>query len=92
LTARGHKPYRRCIHCRTSLPKTDLARVVRRPDWSVVVDSTGKASGRGAYLCRRQECIQAALKAGRLEKALRTRVPEEVARELLAVSVEKNAP
>jgi hypothetical protein len=86
--ARGHEPYRRCIQCRTSLSKKELTRVVRKPDWSVVVDLSGKVPGRGAYLCKSKECVEAALKARRLEKALRTKVPDEVVQELLGLSAQ----
>jgi len=45
--------------------------VVRTPDGTVEVDTTGKRAGRGAYLCNRAECWQMALKKGRLDAALR---------------------
>ena len=48
-----------------------MLRVVRGPDGGVSVDLTGKRAGRGAYLCNRLECWQAALKKGRLDSALR---------------------
>jgi len=55
-----------------------LLRVVRGPDGSVSVDPTGKRAGRGAYLCSRLECWQAALKKGRLDAALRvTLTPDD---------------
>ena len=53
-------------------------RVVRTPDGAVRLDPTGKAAGRGAYLCRNAACLQRALKARRLERAFGAALPEEV--------------
>jgi len=44
-------PQRTCVACRTTRDKRDLLRVVRAPDGSVSFDASGKAAGRGAYLC-----------------------------------------
>jgi predicted RNA-binding protein YlxR (DUF448 family) len=57
-----HVPLRTCIACRETRPKRELLRVVRTPDGHVVLDPTGKKSGRGAYLCARLSCWQKALK------------------------------
>ena len=53
-------PTRSCIACRTARPKRDLLRVVRAPDGQVAIDPTGRAPGRGAYLCRDASCWDAA--------------------------------
>ena len=57
--------------CRTVRPKRELLRLVLISDGSVELDTGGKKAGRGAYLCRAQECWEAGLKGGRLEHALR---------------------
>lgn len=62
-----HVPLRTCIACRQSRPKRELIRVVRTPDGQVVLDPTGKKSGRGAYLCARRACWEPALRKGKLE-------------------------
>jgi predicted RNA-binding protein YlxR (DUF448 family) len=62
-----HVPLRTCIACRQSRPKRELIRVVRTPDGHVVLDPTGKKSGRGAYLCARRACWEPALRKGKLE-------------------------
>ncbi len=67
-------PQRTCVACRTTAAKRGLVRVVRTPQDGVLVDITGKAAGRGAYLCRRPECWEAALKRDRLGAALRTKI------------------
>jgi hypothetical protein len=51
-----HVPQRTCIACRQVKSKRELIRVVRAPDGKVFADETGKANGRGAYLCRDRVC------------------------------------
>ena len=46
-----HQPLRTCVACRQTKPKRELLRIVRTPDQHVLIDATGKKSGRGAYLC-----------------------------------------
>ena len=65
-----HVPERTCIACKEVRPKRELIRVVRTPDGHVVLDPTGKKSGRGAYICARRSCWELALKKGRLEHEL----------------------
>jgi len=67
-------PQRSCVACRTTGDKRSLVRVVRTPEGRVEVDPTGKRAGRGAYVCRSSACWQAALKKGRLEAALKTKI------------------
>jgi hypothetical protein len=61
---------RTCVGCRTVRPKRELVRLVRTPDLRIELDLTGKKSGRGAYICPRQACLEAALKKNRLLQAL----------------------
>ncbi len=65
--------------CRTARAKRELVRVVRTPDGTVVIDFTGRAAGRGAYLCRDAGCWSAAGRKRAIEHALRTAVPPDVA-------------
>ncbi len=53
--------------CKQERPKRELIRVVRTPDGHVLLDPTGKKSGRGAYLCAKRSCWEPALRKGRLE-------------------------
>lgn len=71
-------PLRRCSGCGESKPKKELVRVVRKPDGTVCLDLLGKQSGRGAYLCPQQSCLQKARKAKRLERSLQVTIPQEV--------------
>jgi predicted RNA-binding protein YlxR (DUF448 family) len=81
-----HIPIRTCVACRETDEKRDLLRVVRLPDGSIVYDSKGKLSGRGAYVCAAEKCIALARKQRKLERSLKVdRVPEELFLELLEV-------
>lgn len=71
-------PQRMCVGCRTMKNKRELIRVVRTPEGSVLLDITGKKSGRGAYICRDPECLNLAVKGKRLQKALQHEVAEDV--------------
>jgi predicted RNA-binding protein YlxR (DUF448 family) len=74
---RKHVPQRTCVGCRKIRPKREMVRIIRTPDDGVEIDETRKRSGRGAYLCRRQECWEIALKKDRLEHALKTNLTDE---------------
>ena len=71
-------PMRQCVGCREHRPKRELVRVVRSPEGVVSLDFSGKANGRGAYLCRRTECLQKAVRAHALERAFGAQIPDEV--------------
>lgn len=82
-------PLRKCTGCNEMKPKKELIRIVKSPevkneDGEVVepsqisLDTTGKKSGRGAYVCNNLECLQKAQKARRLERAFSCKIPEEV--------------
>jgi predicted RNA-binding protein YlxR (DUF448 family) len=72
-----HVPLRTCIACHTTKPKRELLRVVRTPDQHVLIDATGKKSGRGAYLCARYSCWEVALKKHQLEQEFEITLSEE---------------
>ena len=71
-------PLRKCIGCGESRPKKELLRVVSPKDGGVVLDLTGKADGRGAYICPDAACLAKARKARRLERAFSREIPPEV--------------
>ena len=62
--------------------KKNLIRIIRQPDGSVCVDTTGKKNGRGAYLCRNAECLKKAMKKKALARSLQTEIPEDLAERL----------
>ncbi len=67
-------PMRMCVACREMKPKKELVRIVRTPEGLVEVDLTGKKNGRGAYLCRSEECLEKAIKIHALDRALDVRL------------------
>lgn len=71
-------PMRMCVSCREMRPKKELTRVVRTPEGNVVVDPSGRANGRGAYLCLKTACLEKAIKSRALERALETKVEADV--------------
>ncbi len=71
-------PQRVCVGCQQVREKRELVRIVRTPDFQVLVDPTGKRSGRGAYVCRSISCLEAALAGRHLQRALKVELPEEV--------------
>lgn len=75
-------PLRRCVGCSVSRPKRELVRVVRTPEGEILLDTTGKKNGRGAYICKNVECLRLAKKAKRLNRAFEMEVPEVVYEEI----------
>ena len=76
-------PMRTCVVTREKYPKKELIRVVRTPDNQVIIDESGKANGRGAYLRNDREVILKAQKNKILNKHLETEVPDTIYEELL---------
>ncbi len=72
------KPQRRCAGCSEHRLKSELIRVVRSPEGVVSLDFSGKASGRGVYICRDAACLKKARKARRFETSLEVEIPTEV--------------
>ena len=71
-------PMRMCVGCREMKPKATLLRVVKPQDGDARIDRTGKAQGRGAYVCPDPACLKKARKSRALERAFDTSVPPEV--------------
>ena len=82
MTRNKHKPQRMCVACRKSQDKKSLTRLVRTPE-GVVVDQTGKMTGRGAYLHEDPKCWERGVEKN-LEKALNTTLSETNRAELIA--------
>ncbi len=75
-------PQRRCTGCGEGKPKSELVRVVRSPEGNVSIDRTGKAPGRGAYLCKNSDCLKKAKKTNRLSRSLDCEVGEDIIQKL----------
>ena len=71
-------PMRMCIACREMKPKKEMLRVVRTADGEISADPTGKAAGRGAYICTSEECLKKLNDKKLLNKAFSANVSPEV--------------
>ena len=81
-------PMRTCIITQEKYPKKELIRVVRTPNKEIIVDITGKANGRVAYLKKDIEVINLARKSKKLERHLETTIPDTIYDDLIKI-VEK---
>ena len=70
-------PLRTCIACRETKEKKELVRVVRTSEGEIFADFTGKSNGRGAYLCKSEECFRKLKKQRLLNKTFSLDVSEE---------------
>ena len=71
-------PLRTCVGCKEVKPKKELIRVVKQSDGKIMLDFTGKANGRGAYLCPNTDCLAQAIKTRRLSREFECEIPKEV--------------
>ncbi|WIV10900.1 YlxR family protein [Proteiniborus sp. MB09-C3] len=71
-------PLRKCLGCSEGKPKRELIRIVKNKDGDIFVDPTGKANGRGAYICKSIDCLEKAVKTKRLSKALEIEIPDKI--------------
>lgn len=71
-------PLRMCLGCQEMKPKKELIRVVKDSQGEVKVDLTGKAQGRGAYICRNIDCLDKSIKTKRFEKNFQMRISEDI--------------
>lgn len=71
-------PLRRCIGCGESKDKKQLIRIIRTPEGSIELDITGKKNGRGAYICKSQDCLNRAMKTKGLDRSFKMSVPKEI--------------
>ena len=80
---------RRCVSCRESKHKSELLRVVRTPEGDFILDFTGKANGRGAYICKNENCAAENLKRRKMDKSFKTALPAEIYDKIFEAVAEK---
>ena len=71
-------PLRRCNGCGEMKPKKELIRVIHTPEDTIELDLTGKKNGRGAYVCKSEECLRLAMRSRALERSLSVTIPEDI--------------
>ena len=82
-------PMRQCLGCNEHKPKREMLRVLRTPEGEVVLDLTGKKSGRGAYICPKASCLKKARKTRRIDRELNVTIDEAVYDEMERVLLEE---
>ena len=83
-------PQRSCVVCRTQKNKNELLRIVKNKENEIKIDTIGKEPGRGAYICYSEQCLEKAIKAKKLEKALETKIEEETYNKIGEIIKNKN--
>lgn len=71
-------PMRMCLGCHEMKPKAELVRVVKDKENTIFLDLTGKANGRGAYICKNVDCLKKARKSKAIERTFSSDVSEEI--------------
>ena len=69
---------RMCIACREMQDKRDLIRIVKDKEGNISIDKTGKKNGRGAYICKNEECLKKLIKQKSLNKSFKCDVSQDV--------------
>ena len=71
-------PMRQCIGCGEMKPKKEMLRVIKTAENEIILDTTGRKNGIGAYICPGNECLQKAIKGKGLERSFKMPIPKEV--------------
>ena len=71
-------PMRKCVGCGEMKEKKEMIRVIKTPEGEILLDKTGKANGRGAYICNDSACFAKAVKNKGLERSLKSHIPSDV--------------
>ena len=71
-------PMRQCVGCGSMKTKKEMMRVLKTADEGIILDTTGKKNGRGAYMCRTMECLKLARKNRGLERSFKMSITNEV--------------
>lgn len=71
-------PMRKCIGCQEMKNKKEMMRILKTTEDEILLDTTGKKNGRGAYICFSRECFEKAVKSKALERSLKMNIPQEV--------------
>ena len=79
---KGSIPMRKCVGCGVSRPKQELLRIVMTAEGAAMLDRSGKANGRGAYLCDDRACLAQARKRNSFSRSFRKTVDAAVLEQL----------
>ena len=76
------RPERTCIACRTKGVKENFLKIVKNKNGDFSIERDIRLDGRGAYICKKQECIDKCKKSKALNRAVKTVVPAEIYEDL----------
>lgn len=76
-------PQRKCIACQDRDAKKELIRIVKNKEGEIFIDKSGKANGRGAYICKSMDCLTKAIKTKALNRAFKLDVDDSVYQNLI---------
>ena len=71
-------PMRQCIGCGEMKPKKEMLRIIKTAEEEILLDTTGRKNGRGAYICPNSECLKKAVKGKGLERSFKMAIPKDV--------------
>ena len=71
-------PMRQCIGCGEMKPKKEMLRIIKTAEEEILLDTTGRKNGRGAYICPNSECLKKAVKGKGLERTIKMAIPKDV--------------
>ena len=71
-------PMRQCVGCSEMKSKKEMMRILKTAEGDIILDVTGKKNGRGAYLCKSEECLKKARKNRGIEHSFKMSIPVEV--------------
>lgn len=76
-------PMRMCVGCQEMKSKKEMIRIIKSSEDIFELDPTGKKNGRGAYICKSQSCLAAAMKNKGLERSFKQAIPQNVYEQLV---------
>lgn len=83
------KPTRTCMACSEKKEKQELLRIVRTVEGNIEPDLTGKKNGRGAYICKSEDCLNKVIKTKKLERILEREISPEIYESIRGVIIGK---
>lgn len=82
-----NKPQRTCMGCFEKKDKNELIRIVKNKKEEIFIDKTGKAEGRGIYICNDVNCLEKIIKNNKLEKVLQIKIDNDIYEKLRGVII-----
>ena len=82
-------PQRTCMGCFKKTDKNELIRIVKNKQEDIFIDKTGKAEGRGIYICNNVECLEKLIKSNKLEKVFHIKIDKNIYDDLRGVIIDK---